>query len=115
MRNYREHAILPLGSINLAKGTSKYFNVYETWGENITYELYKNSYLSSFKDGNKLRVIATSGTTPIQKIGTTQAFAHDQTGRHIFDGEMIDFAVGSELKKFAEKYGVKSILGYTYK
>ncbi len=104
----RASSILPLGKINLTSGKSKYFNVFETWGEDTTYELYKT-------DDNKLKLVATSGKVAINKIGQEKSFRHDQTFKHMFRGEMIDSAVGTDLKKFAEKYNVKSITGATYK
>lgn len=99
--------ILPLGKINLETGSSKYFNVYDTWGEDTTYELYKLS------DG-RLKIVATAGIEPIAKLNSNESFIHDQTHRFLFSGKMIDYATGSGLKKFAAKYK-KSIAGYTYK
>jgi hypothetical protein len=103
----RGKAILPLGRINLLTGDSKYFNVYDTWGEDTTYEIHQ-------ADNGGVRVVATSGLFPISQPDRMNKFEHDQTGRHIFYGEMIDSAKGSDLKKLAVKYG-KSLAGYTYK
>jgi hypothetical protein len=47
-------------------------------------------------------------------MGEHRSFCHDQTGRYLFQGTLIDFATGTDLKKLAEKYG-NSISGYTYK
>lgn len=102
----KKFAILPLGKTNIKTGTSKYFNIYETWGETTTYEIHRTekSYV----------VVATSGTKPIAKLNEMYTFIHDQTGRFLFYGAMVDFAVGSKLKELIDKYG-KSILMYTYK
>lgn len=101
-------AILPIGRINLKTGNSRYFNVYENWGNNTTYEIYRE-----FRSG-KIKIVATSGTRPLRKIGETIDAAHDQTRRFMFSGELVDFAVGNDLKGLAETYG-NSILGYVYK
>jgi hypothetical protein len=100
-------SILPLGKINLETGKSKYFNVYETWEEDTTYEIYEVSE-------NNFKIVATSGKEPLNKLGEFRDFKHDQNFRYLFSGKMIAFAVGSDLKKVASKYG-KSIAGYTYK
>lgn len=105
---FHNSPILPLGSIDLKTGDSKYFNVYETWGEDTTYEIYK------IEGKPKVKIVATAGTTPHGKIGDYKSFQHDQTGRFIFEGEMIDFAVGTDLKNKMAQYG-KKISGYTYK
>lgn len=105
-------SILPLGKINLKIGKSKYFNVYETWEEGTTYELYSCPDINGVC---KLKLVATAGTSPLASKGQRRRFDHDQTGRFLFEGTMIDFAVGSQLKSFAEKYKVTSISGYTYK
>jgi hypothetical protein len=102
----RNSSILPLGKINLKTGNSKYFNVYDTWGEGSTYEVYQIP--------GGLRIVATWGKTPLCKMGENRSFCHDQTGRYLFQGTLIDFATGTDLKKLAEKYG-NSISGYTYK
>jgi len=105
--------ILPLGKINLKTGTSKYFNVYSTWGEDTTYEVWETT---SNLDPRKIihKIVATSGTVPLYKIGDHQSFQHDQTMRYMFQAKMIDFAVGSKLKELSAKYG-NSVSGYTYK
>ena len=105
--------ILPIGRIHLADGKSKYFNVYDTWGEDTTYEIYKTRSNSN-PDKEIFRIVATSGTSPIVNVGQQSSFRHDQTFNFIFRGEMIDFAVGSQLKEKVELYG-KTVWGYTYK
>jgi hypothetical protein len=103
----RGNAILPIGRINLLTGSSKYFNVYDTWGEETTYEIHQ-------ADDGGVRIVVTSGATPIAQPDKMNKFEHDQTGRHIFYGEIIDSAKGTELKKLVDKYG-KSLSGYVYK
>jgi hypothetical protein len=102
----RRRSILPLGKINLKTGKSKYFNVYETWGEDTTYEVYQVY--------GEFRIVATSGKSPLCQIDEYREFQHDQSGRFLFGGIMVDFATGTGLKSLAEKYG-NSISGYTYK
>jgi len=115
-KNYgRPSPILPIGKINLNTGSSKYFNVYETWGEDSTYEIYKDLN-SGWSDGSKknYKIVVTSGKSPINDVGDKAGFIHDQNHRGLFDGEMIDHATGSELKRLAATYG-NSISGYVYK
>jgi hypothetical protein len=102
----RNCSVLPLGKINLKTGNSKYFNVYDTWGEDTTYEVYR------VYEG--FRIVATSGKSPLCGIGDRRGFQHDQNRRFLFEGVMVDFATGTELKSLVEKYG-NSISGYTYK
>jgi hypothetical protein len=102
----RNCSILPLGKINLKTGNSKYFNIYDTWGEDTTYEVYR------VYEG--FRIVATYGKSPLCQIGERRGFKHDQNGRFLFEGVMVDFSTGSDLKKLVEKYG-NSISGYTYK
>ena len=98
--------ILPVGKINLTTGKCKYFNVYDTW-ENSTAEVWEVS-------PGKYRLVFTAGDGPIFKIGTKAPFAHDQTGKHLFYGEMVDWATTKNLKDLIDIYG-NSISGYTYK
>ena len=99
--------ILSLGSLNLKTGECTYFNVYETWGENTTYELWDMG-------GGKLRICATSGKEPIFDIGDGNLFIGDQSRRDLGHGILIDWATGSDLKHMAKKYGTR-IPAYTYK
>jgi len=110
----REFSILPLGRINLKTGSSKYFNVYETWGEDTTYEVYKDGNSGYGDVKPRYKIVATSGKNPLKDIGDHSAFKHDQTFRPMFEGELVDYATGTELKKLAPIYG-NSIAGYTYK
>jgi len=104
-------SILGLGTINLKTGKSKYFNVYDTWGENTTYEIYQ---VPTTGEQPAYKIVATSGTKPLSNVGETVSFKHDQTGRFLFHGEMIDFAIGIDLKSLVNKYGY-NISGFTYK
>ena len=99
--------ILSLGSLNLKTGECTYFNVYEEWGENTTYELWDMG-------GGKLRICATSGKNPIFDIGDGNLFIGDQSRRELGRGTLIDWATGSDLKRMAKKYGTR-IPAYTYK
>ena len=99
-----------LGTVNLKTGKSKHFNIYNTWGENTTYEIYEIKKIN----GSQYKVFATSGTTPLRKIGDRVNTICLQGRRRQFNGVMVDYAVGSDLKKLAEKYGNK-LIGYTYK
>ena len=99
--------ILSLGSLNLKTGECTYFNVYEEWGENTTYELWDMG-------GGKLRICATSGKKPIFDIGDGNLFIGDQSRRELGHGILIDWATGSDLKRMAKKYGTR-IPAYTYK
>lgn len=108
----RSSSILPLGSINLKTGESKYFNVFSEWGEDTTYEVYE----VKDSDGKvKHKLVATSGKRPIYDVGDRNHFEHDQTFAPMFEGIVVDYAVGAkELKKLASVYG-NSMYGYTYK
>jgi len=115
----RNSPILPLGSINLKTGDSKYFNVFDTWGEDTTYEVYEVRGDYDYKSGKegkpKYKLVATSGKRPIHDVGDSNSFEHDQTFAPMFSGKVVDYAVGaSELKKIASVYG-NSLYGYTYK
>tara|TARA_R110000772_G_scaffold6250_12_gene21964 strand:- start:16 stop:336 length:321 start_codon:yes stop_codon:yes gene_type:complete len=99
--------ILPVGSVNLETGEFEYGNIYGFWGEDTTYELYKT-------DDGYLRVVATAGREPIVPLGERSSFQHDQTGRYLFSGEVIDVATGDEGLKSFIKYK-KRITCATYK
>jgi len=105
--------ILPLGTINLKTGESKYFNIYDTWGEDSTYEIWE-VYGERNPEKKLTKIIATAGIKPLYNIGDSNSFIHDQNRRYLFQGKLIDFAVGSDLKNLASKYGNR-IKGYTYK
>lgn len=102
-----------LGTVNLKTGSSKYFNIYDTWGEDTTYEIYKCRKATN-PDETVYKIFATSGTTPLRKLGEKVHDISLQGSRRFFDGVMVDYAVGSNLKKLVEKYGTR-LTGYTYK
>lgn len=104
--------ILSIGRINLKTGSSKYFNIYETWGEDTTYEIHE-LYMMGHSEPS-YRIIVTSGKAPLVKDNEECMYFGDQSRRFLFRSKMVDFAVGNDLKKLAEKYGSK-IRGFTYK
>ena len=101
--------ILSIGTISVKSGNSKYFNIYEEWGEDTTYEIWK------INGTGKFRIIATSGKKPIFDVGDESYFKSYANGRFL-DGRsiMVDWATGSDLKHVAKLYG-GSIPGFTYK
>jgi hypothetical protein len=105
-RESYKKSILPIGVVNLQTGSSKYFNVYETWDDS-TGEIWK-------KQDGKYIIIFTSGKKPNANKGDKQSFQHDQTMRYLFDAEFIDFAFITNIKSKLSKYG-KSLNGYVYK
>lgn len=107
----KEIAILPLGKVNIKTGHSNYFNIYYTWGEDSAYEIYM---VSKNPDSPEYRIVRTSGNKPLAKLHEQYPFINDQTGRFLFYGILVDFAIGEKLKNLTNKYG-KSILMYTYK
>lgn len=112
----RQSSIAGLGAINLNTGSSKHFNIYDTWGEDTTYEIYEMHKFGVVDSDTKkeYRIVATSGKKPINDIGDIQDFQADQSRKPLFRGKMIDHATGSDLKKLAKVYG-SSIRGFTYK
>ena len=90
-------AILPVGMVNLKTGKFKYGNIYDFWGEDTTYEVYDIG-------GGKIRVVATAGSKPIVKVGKRSGFRHDQTGRYLFDGTMIEAVNGNDGLRTLVKY-----------
>lgn len=112
MEHYkRELNVLSIGKLSLKKGGSKYFNVYETWGNDSTYEIYKE--FSPNKEP-KYRIVVTSGTKPLAKSDQIRTFFSQSSRRYLFTGVMVDYAVGENLKDMAKKYG-SSIMAYVYK
>lgn len=112
---WRGAPILPIGSVNLASGNCKYFDIYDTWGKgnDMTIEVWNVGMLGG-EENAKYRFIFTSGDGPIYKIGTKQGFVHDQTGRDMFGGELVDWANIGDASLIMKKYG-KSAPGYVYK
>ena len=96
--------ILPCGKLNLRTGNNKYFNVRDN-GE---------SPIEVWSDlmGNH-RFVITSGSNPIFPIGKRNNFVHDQTGRDIFAGEMVDYINSDSMEMLIENYG--SCFCYVYK
>jgi hypothetical protein len=103
----RGAAILPCGSLNLKTGQNKYFSLRDTYQVNSTIEIWEVGY-------KVYRAVITSGSTPIWQIGTKGYFAHDQTGRPMFDGTMIDYIEAPHSEELIPLYG-KSIPCYVYK
>jgi hypothetical protein len=101
--------ILPLGSVNLTSGKNKYFNIYANWkDDNGTIELWKD-------DNDKYKLVITSGSGPIFKIGNTNQFKHDQTGAFLFHAILIDWCNIGDASLLIRKYNIKSGPGYVYK
>lgn len=98
-------AILPCGSLNLTSGKNQYFNV-RTNGS-MTIEVWKTS-------DDKFRAVITSGSTPLWQIGTQGHFSHDQTGRPLFSGIMVDYIESAHMEQLIPLYG-KSITCAVYK
>jgi hypothetical protein len=103
----RGAAILPCGSLKLKTGQNKYFSLRDTYQVNSTIEIWEVGY-------KVYRAVITSGSTPIWQIGTKGYFAHDQTGRPMFDGTMIDYIEAPHSEELIPLYG-KSIPCYVYK
>lgn len=109
--------VLPLGPTNLVTGKCKYFNIYDTWGkeDDTTIEVWKTDTWNSSEDSGKYRLVFTSGSGPIYKIGTSGGFDHDQTGRPLFGGTLVDWANIGDADLLVRKYNIKSAPGYVYK
>lgn len=107
----RSSPILPIGPTNLITGKCKYFNIYDTWGrdDSSTVELWKDSNTGKFK------FVITSGSRSLAPIGTRDTFEHDQNGRYLFDGELIDWFQLGDAELAVRKYNLKSAPGYVYK
>jgi hypothetical protein len=113
MRN-QENPILPIGKSNFKTGRCKYFNMFETWGDNSTVEIY-NAFDGS--EGDKFRAVITSGTEPIYENGKREYFIHDQTRRFLFWATKLDHACFGDkeaMKRIIDTYGHK-ITAYVYK
>ena len=104
---YSPASILPIGSVDLGSGESKYFNVYDTWPDS-TAEVWET------QEG-RYKLVFTSGG-PSLKIGQRRDFRHDQTWRSIGTGwKFIDYLPVKDLVELARVYGRTSYPGYTYK
>ena len=107
--NYSPYSILPIGSVDIGSGECKYFNVYEEWPDS-TAEVWKTP-------SGKYKLLFTSGSKPIGKIGMKSNFRHDQTWNEMTrDGmwKMVDYVPVKDLQELLRVYG-KSMFGYTYK
>lgn len=107
--NYSPYSILPLGSVDIGSGESKYFNVYDEWPDS-TAEIWKTP-------AGKYKILFTSGDKPIGKIGLSSNFRHDQTWNEMTrDGmwKMVDYVPVKDMQELIRVYG-KSMFGYTYK
>ena len=104
---YAGSPILPLRKVNLETGESQYFNVYETWENKGTVEVWKT-------ENNRYRIIFTSGKLPYEGIGKRQLFKHDQTWAKMGVWTMVDYTPLKDARGLIPLYG-KSIAGYVYK
>ena len=100
-------AILPCGKLNLQTGKNQYFNIKDTYQINSTLEVWETGY-------KEYRIVITSGSTPIWQIGTRGHFSHDQTGRALFTGTLVDYIEAAHAEELIPLYG-KSISCYVYK
>lgn len=100
-------AILPCGSINLQTGKNKYFSIRDQYQTNSTLEVWQDM-------SGTCRIVITSGSTPIYPIGTKGYFAHDQTGRDLFSGTLVDYIEAPHSEVLIPLYG-KSLSCYVYK
>jgi hypothetical protein len=112
----RPSPILPIGSVNLASGSCKYFDIYSEWGKSnkTTMEVWKIMGTVPLEKNAKYKLIFTSGSKPSYKIGSEHQFIHDQTHSNLFWAEMVDWANIGDADLVMKKYG-KSISGYVYK
>lgn len=104
--------VLPCGKLSFLTGQNKYFNV-KTNGASCI-EIYK---VANFGDGDTkegYRAVITSGNSNLNKIGSMTNFIHDQTGRDLFRGKLIDFVPVAGMAKLEKLYG-KTMSQYVYK
>lgn len=106
--------ILPIGSVNMITGDNKILsNVFETWDDgNTTFEFWK------VREG-KIVAVITAGKKPLNKVGDRRSFAHDQTGRPLFEGAFIEMIGYCRIENLSEKgpqiVGKKTVSSYVYK
>ena len=137
------NAILPLGKVDLRTGESPMFNVYDTWNNEGTVEIWVDpkgydfghlkvadaptSGISSIlkpkpKEEVELnkrkffnyRLVFTSGNQPLHQIGEKASFYHDQNGNQIGQWQMVDYVPLKHLREAILPYG-GHISGYVYK
>lgn len=99
--------LLPLGTVNLMTGESKWFNVLETWDEDSTAEVWKTS-------AGKYKLLFTSSNKPSEKLQDRVIFLHSQTNQKMFEGVLVDYVHLKNLSELIRVYG-GSLFGYTYK
>lgn len=104
---YAGSPVLPLGRVNLETGNCQHFNVYDTWENKGTVEVWEN-------DRFKYKLVFTSGDEPYEGIGKRQLFKHDQTWAKMGVWKMIDYTPLKDARGLIPYYG-KSIAGYVYK
>jgi len=103
----RDSYIAPCGKVNLETGKFAYGDIYDFWGEDTTYELYR------VQGTGRLRVVATAGMKPLCPIGESRVFRHDQTGKEVFRGKVIETASSNAgLKSFMKHQKVIAIATY---
>jgi len=103
----RNSYIAPCGKVNLETGKFQYGDIYNFWGEDTTYELYR------VRETGRLKIVATAGMEPLCQIGSTNSFRHDQTGKLLWSGEVIDVASSNAgLKSFMKYQKVIAIATY---
>jgi hypothetical protein len=103
----RDSYIAPCGKVNLETGKFPYGNIYGFWGEDTTYELYRVS------ETGRLRIVATAGMEPICPVGNRNLFRHDQTGKILWSGVVIETASSNAgLKSFMKHQKVIAIATY---
>lgn len=109
-----ETPILPFGAVNLVTGENKTIdNVYNTWlgsSSGTICEFWQPTDSASAK----IRLVFGSGEKPYNNIGEDKSFIHDQTGRYLFNGRLVDYCVLKDLPSKVSKFG-RSLNGYVYK
>jgi hypothetical protein len=103
--------ILPCGKLRIKSGENKYFNVAQN-GESTT-EVYQIQDWRGDSGIPNFKFVTTSGKSSISKIGEISHFYHDQNGRPLFSGRLIDTAREFELATKLAQYGNQS--HYVYK
>lgn len=113
LKEYRDTAILPFGSVNLVTGDNKTLgNVFDVWGDGspMICEFWQPTDPSSAKT----RLVIGSGDQPNNRVGESKSFSHDQTGRYLFTGKLVDYCLLTDLPSKVSKFG-RSLNGYVYK
>lgn len=102
-----ESPISGIGSVNLETGDSKYWNVYDTWENKGTVEVWEDH-------NGKYKLVFTSGDEPYEGIGKIQDFKDDQTWAHKGRWTMRDYTPLKDMRGLIPLYGRK-MFGYVYK